>query len=222
MTEKVIIGNAELYLGDCLQILPTLGEVDAVVTDPPYGMDWKFTGQGSGKQAQGGKHSVTKGQRIKNDDVDFCPAHLMGFPRVVIWGMHHFPQHLNRGSVLVWVKKYPDAFGTFLSDADLAWMKGGCGVYVSQTINPASFQAEKAHPTQKPVSLMEWCIQLLRVADGATIADPYMGSGTTGVAAANMGMKFIGVEIDRKHFDIACERIAAAQAQGQLVEDVVG
>ena len=210
------IGDATLYLGDCLEILPTLDKVDAVVTDPPYGMDWSFTGQGSGKSAQGGRNSITKGQKIQGDKVDFDPSPFMQFDHVILWGFHHFPQKLERGTALVWMKKYPDAWGTFLSDADVAWMKGGCGVYCSRTINPASFQAEKTHPTQKPVELMEWCIGKCK--DAQTILDPFMGSGTTGVACANLGRKFIGIEIEEKYFDIACERITAAYAQGRLFE----
>jgi len=215
-----VIGAAELHLGDCRDVLPTLGNVDAVVTDPPYGMDWHFTGQGSGKSAQGGVNSITKGLRIEGDAAAFDPSHLLAFKNVVIWGMQHFPEHLEKGSVLVWVKKYPDAFGTFLSDADLAWMRGGCGVYISKTINPASFQAEKCHPTQKPVDLMAWCIEKVKAPLGSIVLDPYMGSGTTGVAAVTMGRKFIGIERDPGYFDIACRRIEQAQRQSDMFIEV--
>ena len=77
------------------------GVADAVISDPPYGMDWNFTGQGSGRNAQGGKNSITKGQRIKGDSANFDPSPWLGFSRVVLWGFHHFPQHLERGTVLV-------------------------------------------------------------------------------------------------------------------------
>jgi site-specific DNA-methyltransferase (adenine-specific) len=200
-------GRVTLYLGDCMDIMPTLGKVDALISDPPYGMDWSFTGQGSGKGAQGGRESVTKGQRIKGDSVDFDPTHLLGFDRVVIWGMHHFPQHLKRGTVLVWPKKYADAYGSFLSDADTAWMKGGCGVYLSNVINPASFQAEKCHPTQKPVQLMAWCMDKAKVPEGATVLDPYMGSGSTIIAAIRTGRRAIGIELDPAHYANAVERV---------------
>jgi site-specific DNA-methyltransferase (adenine-specific) len=214
MSRVETIGRATLYLGDARAILPTLNGIDAIVSDPPYGMDWKFTGQGSGKSAQGGTRSVTKGQRIKGDNDDFDPSFMLGYPKVLLWGMHHFPQHLSRGSVLVWIKKYEDAFGSFLSDADLAWLNSGCGVYCSKTINPASFQADKCHPTQKPVELMRWCIE--RVGAAQLIADPFMGSGTTGVAAVTMGRDFIGIEIDPDHFVTACKRIEDAQRQSDL------
>lgn len=208
------IGRATLYLGDCRDILPTLSGIGTVVSDPPYGMGWSFTGQGSGKSAQGGRNSITKGQRIEGDNCEFDPSFLLSYPKVLLWGMHHFPQHLHRGSVLVWIKKYEDAFGTFLSDADLAWMNSGCGVYCSKTINPASFQADKAHPTQKPVPLMRWCIE--KVDPQGIICDPFMGSGTTGVAAVQMGRAFVGIEIDPTHFAAACKRIEDAQRQGDF------
>jgi DNA modification methylase len=183
-------------------------EADAVVTDPPYGMDWntdhsRFT---QGQNGTGGKHTRVD-KRIEGDAEDFDPTHLLQYERVIIWGMQHFPNRLQRGSVLVWVKKYPDAYGTFLSDADLAWMKGGCGVYVSKVMHPAKHQSEKCHPTQKPVPLMAWCIEKTKLPKGSTILDPYMGSGTTGLAAIRLGMNFIGIERDAAHYKTACERI---------------
>jgi DNA modification methylase len=86
-------------------------------------------------------------------------------------------------------------------------------VYCSPTVNPASFQSEKAHPTQKPVSVMRWCLEFVK---GRTVLDPFMGSGTTGVACVPAGKRFIGIEADPKYFNIACERISAAYAQGRL------
>lgn len=199
-----------IYLGDCREILPALSGVgvSALISDPPYGMDWAFTGQGSGKSAQGGRESVTKGLRISGDQEDFDPTPFLSYPIVVLWGMHHYPDKLCRGSVLVWIKKYPDAFGTFLSDADLAWMKGGCGVYLSHTVNPASFQAEKVHPTQKPTEIMEWCITKAGVPVGGLILDPFMGSGTTLVAAKNLGRQAIGIEIEEHYCEIAAKRLS--------------
>jgi len=205
-----------LYQGDCLTITPSLQDVDAVITDPPYGMDWCFTGQGSGKNGQGGKNSVTKGERIHGDAEPFDPRPFLKYKKIVLWGWHHYPQHLEAGSVLVWPKKYPEAYGTFLSDADTAWMKGGCGVYLSKVINPASFQNEKVHPTQKPVPLMAWCMDRANVNENETVLDPYMGSGTTGIAAIRTGRKFIGIEKDPKHFKTAKERIERELSQRDL------
>jgi site-specific DNA-methyltransferase (adenine-specific) len=201
-------GGITIYHGDCREALSSVGRADAVITDPPYGMRWAFTGQGSGKAAQGGRNSQTKGQTVKGDEISFDPTPWLAYPAVVLWGMQHYPDRLTRGSVLVWIKKYPDAFGTFLSDADLAWMKGGCGVYVSPTVHPASFQSQKCHPTQKPVEIMEWCIRKARVRSGGTILDPFMGSGTTLVAAKNLGHTAIGVEIEERYCEIAAKRLS--------------
>jgi DNA modification methylase len=196
-------GSVTIYHGDCREILPTI-EADVLVSDPPYGMDWNFTGQGSGKSAQGGRGSRYAGQTIHGDAEPFDPTFLLGYPHVVLWGFHHFPQHLTRGTVLVWVKKRPDAYGTFLSDADLAWVRGGHGVYLSQPINPASFQSERVHPTQKPVEIMVWSIE--KAGGEGTVIDPFMGSGTTLRAAKNLNRKAIGIELEEKYCEIAAER----------------
>jgi site-specific DNA-methyltransferase (adenine-specific) len=126
MTEPRIerIGDAILYQGDCYTILPTLPKVDALVTDPPYGMAWDGK-VAPGKNGTGAANHKHFGVTIHGDDRPFDPSPFLSAPEVIIWGFHHFPHRLNRGSVLVWCKKYPNAFGTFLSDADLAWMKGG-------------------------------------------------------------------------------------------------
>lgn len=194
-----------IYHGDCREILPQLEKVDLVLTDPPYGMNWSFSGQGSGKNGQGGTGSRFKNKTIIGDDCEFDPSFLLKYKKVIIWGFQHFPQYFNRGTVLVWVKKYPDAYGTFLSDADLAWMNSGHGVYLSETINPSGFQSEREHPTQKPVSLMRWCIE--KAGGSGVVLDPFMGSGTTLVAAKNLGRKSIGIELEQKYCDIAIKRL---------------
>jgi hypothetical protein len=101
-------------------------------------------------------------------------------------------------------------------EADLAWMKGGCGVYISETINPASFQSERVHPTQKPVELMTWCMEKAGVPDGAVVLDPFMGSGTTAVACIRTNRHFIGFEIDPGYHAIAEKRIAYELQQTKL------
>jgi site-specific DNA-methyltransferase (adenine-specific) len=195
-----------IYNCDCREVLPELEPVDLVLTDPPYGMNW--TGKlGRGKNTQGGNFSRFAGVGVVGDDEDFDPTFLLSAgERIILWGFHHFPQYLHRGSVFVWIKKYPDAFGTFLSDADIAWMNSGCGVWCSPVINPASFQSERKHPTQKPMKLMEWCIGMGGKAQA--ILDPFMGSGTTLIAAKQLGRKCIGIEIEEKYCEIAAKRLA--------------
>lgn len=219
--EKVTIGNATLYLGDCREVLPTLGRVGAVVTDPPYGI-LNLAGEGSTSAVRKSPRQMGSGtlkNRILNvSDVqwDVAPDADV-FDRLrdmsaqqIIWGGNYFPLPPTR-SVLVWDKDQP--WENF-SQVELAW---------SNLNRPAAIFREsatrgtpgKVHPTQKPLSLMRWCVAFV---SAAPVLDPYMGSGTTGVACAEAGVQFIGVERDRRYFDIACERIAQAQAQGALFE----
>ena len=221
MIKPVIIGDCVLYRGNCLEILPTLGEVDACVTDPPYGIkhpanSHRFSG-GTTRRGQGTKHAP-----IAGDDGPFDPSPFTNFSECILWGSNNFHQHLSPGSVLIWLKRNDEAFGSFLSDGEVAWKKGGHGVYAFRHISAGSSKAleysndayaPSAHPTQKPIALMEWCLSFVR---GKTILDPYMGSGTTGVACAKMGRKFIGIELDERYFQIACERIQKAYDQPDL------
>jgi len=138
----------------------------------------------------------------------------------VMWGANHYAQRLPVGTTLIWLKKPPELFGTFLSDAEIGWKKGGHGVFCHYKQFPPPSRAfeggeglSPAHPTQKPLQLMEWCVGLTK---GATILDPFMGSGTTGVACAKLGRSFIGIEIEPKYFDIACRRIEDAYKQADL------
>lgn len=216
MSEPVTIGRATLYLGDCRDILPTLGKVDAVVTDPPYGMNWNT----DSTRFKGGGSTGINRPAIFGDDEPFDPAHLLALNvPTVIWGYNHMAQRLPAGRVLIWLKQNPNSYGAFLSDAELAWANGGNGVwafYRPRSIATAVIEGggSVAHPTQKPVSLMRWCLEYTPKAK--TVLDPYCGSGTTGVAAVQMGRDFIGIEREPKYFDIACKRIEDAQRQGDL------
>jgi site-specific DNA-methyltransferase (adenine-specific) len=222
MSEPVRIGDCELWLGDCREILPKLGKIDALVTDPPYGM----AHSGNSSRFSGGNTSRGIGSDhgpIVGDDAPFDPSHLLIGDLQVIWGLNHFSNHLPRGAALVWLKRNDDALGSFLSDAEIAWFSKGCGVYAYREVFAGSRRAiegsgdpygQSAHPTQKPVGLMRWCIQKCGAAP--TIADLYMGSGTTGVAAVLEGRSFIGCEIEPRHFDTACKRIEAAYKQRPL------
>lgn len=198
--------SVTIYNCDCREILPELPEVDLVLTDPPYGMNWDGR-VSSGKNGHGGNHSKFKGVTIygDNEHVDLLLITSMSCV-LIIWGFHHFPEQLSKGSAFVWIKKLPKAFGTFLSDADLAWMNKGHGVYVSPVINPASFQNERVHPTQKPVSLMKWCIE--QSGTNGVVLDPFMGSGTTLRAAKDLGRKAIGIELEEKYCEIAARRMS--------------
>ena len=223
MFETETIGNATLYRADCFDVLPHLQGVDAVVTDPPYGMGYNT----DSTRFSGGSIDRGKGRRdrkIPNDDKDFDPSPWLKFPEVVLWGANHFATRLPVGTSLVWLKREPKNRGTFLSDAEIGWQSGGHGVYVFNApdsnarrrleFTGSAFGKETAHPSQKPIALMSWCLQRV---SGSSILDPFMGSGTTGVAAFKLNKKFIGIELDKKYFDIACERISRAQKNGDLL-----
>ena len=210
-----------LYCGDCHDLL--LIEADAVVSDPPYGMKWDT----DTTRFSGGQVEVNRGQgrsdwgQIENDETPFDPSPWLEYSRVVLWGANHYAARLPIGTTLVWLKKADHLFGTWLSDAELGWMKTGYGVYAfRKQFPPPSRMAEGGgqvlHPTQKPMALMEWCIEKAKVPEGGTVLDPFMGSGTTGVACIRTGRNFIGVEKDEKYFAIAVERIRRELAQERL------
>ena len=219
MQRLVLPLGVTLYFGDCLEILPEI-EADAVISDPPYGMNLntdnsRFSG-GHRDRAEEWSRGRDWGKAIEGDTVPFDPAPWLEYPKVVLFGSNHFGGRLPVGTKLIWIKRHPNAFGTFLSDAEEAWMKGGHGIYCKQGPHPESMAAERAHPTQKPVELMAWCMDKAKVPEGATVLDPYMGSGSTIIAAIRTGRKAIGIEKDPEHFKTACERIKRELAQGDL------
>ena len=182
-----------LYLGDCREILPTLGKVDAVVTDPPYGI-------GIAANPVRQMHAKSDWDNAPPDATTFdliraCSDHQ------IIWGGNYFGMPASQG-FLIWDKKQPENFS--LAMCEMAWLSKQ---QPAKMWRQSVLSYEKNHPTQKPVPLMEWCILLL---EAETILDPFMGSGTTGVAAVKLGRKFVGIEIEPRYFDIACRRIQAA------------
>jgi site-specific DNA-methyltransferase (adenine-specific)/modification methylase len=210
MTAPVIIGNATLYLGDCLEILPTLGKVDAVITDPPYGIranENPVRGRWGASVEAGGAWD-----RERPTEALLALVVASG-AKACIWGGNYFADMLPPTmGWLIWDKITRDFS---LADCELAWTSENRASRIfTKSRNPDD--KWKGHPTQKPVSLMEWCVAQL--GNPETILDPFMGSGTTGVACMNLGRKFIGIEIEPKYFDIACERIENAQRQGTLLD----
>lgn len=216
MTRKEVLAEGvELYLGDCLEILPTLVRADALVSDPPYGI--AFAHGGNDRSGIGGGRYATKfaGVSIVGDSAPFDPAPLLSLAdTVILWGGNHFANALPpSASWFVWDKRAASHHTNDFADCEMAWTnrKGVARVFRHQWdgMMKASERGEpRCHPTQKPVELMRWCLQ--QVPDAKTIIDPYMGSGTTGVAAVRGGLKFIGIEIDPGYFEVACKRIAEA------------
>ena len=211
-----IIGNATLYLGDCRDILPTLPKVDAVITDPPYGI-----GEAAGKNASRGKLAVAKD--FGNDSWDDNPISLELMQMVrdagkwaIVFGGNYYPMPAAK-CWLVWDKENGDSD---FADCELAWTNLPKAVrrirYMWNGMLRANGEPRGDHPTQKPVGVMAWAINHIP-APARTILDPFMGSGTTGVACMNLGRRFIGIEREPKYFDIACRRIEDAQRQGRLI-----
>ena len=201
MTRVETIGRATLYLGDCRDILPTIGKVDAVVTDPPYGINI------AANPVRQKHEKMNWDASPPNSDLIADMTALA--PYSVIWGGNYFSLPPSQ-CFLMWDKLQPHDFS--LAMAEMAWtnIKKPAKIYrMSVTSYP------KEHPTQKPEPLMKWCIG--HVPDEPqTILDPFMGSGTTGVAAVQMGRSFIGIEREEKYFDIALRRIEQAQRQGGM------
>lgn len=210
------IGDCTLYLADCMDVLPTLGKVDAVVTDPPYGI-FKNTG-GDGKMF--GKETIYSIDG-KAAQWDFRPDDdllrlLTQFKEYVVWGGNYFADVMGASKgVLIWDKKTGN---NSYADCEIAWTNATgttriihhqwCGAFKD---SERGLRAE--HPTQKPIEIMKWSIGFCKA---QTILDPFMGSGTTGVACVKMGRKFIGIEREPEYFEIACKRIREAYAQPDM------
>ena len=208
----VIIGNATLYNADCREVLPMLTGVDAVITDPPYGI-----------KRHGQKETFTKllkHKRKSHDDLGWDESRpdeclLRSIVEIadssIVWGGNYFADLFP--PTMGWLYWDKGQNGLSMSDGELAW--------TSQNVALRAFVCNRAslvgseHPTQKPLELMCWSIAQLKN-NPQTILDPFMGSGTTGVAAVQMDRKFIGIEREPKYFDICCKRIEDAQRQQRM------
>ena len=200
--KPVVIGDAILYCADCMDVLPTLERVDCVITDPPYGI-------GANKMTLGnGRKNFDRGGDWDDSAPDISQC-LAAARHACIWGGNYFSDQLPAtNDWLIWHKKID---GLSFSECEMAWTNFG---RQTRHISHHWSGEEKVHPTMKPLAVMLWCIE--QAGNPQTILDPFMGSGTTGVACAQLGRTFIGIERERKYFDIACERIERAQAQGQM------
>jgi site-specific DNA-methyltransferase (adenine-specific) len=198
------IGNATLYLGDCREILPTLPQVDVVVTDPPYGLGDRWTGG-------------TWGANPMYDDARewdrAIPQALLEEAiakgnEAIIWGGNYYSMPPSR----CWLSWRKSSRMETMADFELAWTTlDRPSKEITEDRNP---DGKREHPTQKPIRVMVWTLSF--VPEANTVLDPFMGSGTTGVACMNLGRKFIGIEIEPKYFDMACQRIENAQRQERL------
>lgn len=246
-------GQATLYLGDAREIVPTLGPIEALIGDPPYGQrhNTNVARRGGGRYYGGGlpkqgQRSLETNRRaitgsyhggvamvwpaaIEGDDEDFDPTPWLAVAdNVLLWGAHRFANRLPPGSWLVW-DKVPNGKVRDQGDGEAAWLKGPVrplriyrllwdGVCVgSAARHEVTAGQSRVHPMQKPEAVMSWCISQAKLRPGVTILDPWMGAGSTGVAALRAGHPFIGVELVPLFFETACRRIETAQRQGDML-----
>lgn len=242
MSRIEAIGNATLYLGDATEILPGLRRPDVICSDPPYGQGLRTNShmKASGRamqrtQIRGGKESLIKSRPrlypdgILGDDRPFDPDWLLAAAdRLLLWGAHKFGHRLPRGRWLGW-DKVPSGKVRDQGDGELAWTNVGPErafrlyrlLWDGLCVGPAARHEvtagpQRYHPTQKPESLMAWCLTFLDLKPGDVVCDPYMGAGSTGMAALKLGHPFVGIELEPNYFDFACRRIEDAQRQMRL------
>jgi hypothetical protein len=209
------IGDAELHLADCRDVLPTLGRVDAVVTDPPYGVG--FTGKNT-------KHTTRNDDGYSgSDDSAIGPAlmpMILGIAsRALVFSgirlMHDYPRPDDVGGVFCPAGAGIGRWGWVGFHPALMYGRRPSGALFPTCITSFDITERNGHPCPKPDRWMSWAVTVAS-SDHETVLDPFMGSGTTGVACARLGRRFIGVEIHEPYFDIACRRIEQAYRQADL------
>lgn len=214
-----VIGNATLYLGDCRDVIPALPKPGVVVTDPPFGIDYQ-SGYATDDLWQGGRTIAGDADAKTRDE---ALKLLVGIPALV-FGARRVPQPAETRATLIWDKGPALGMGAL----DIPWKPSYEEIYVLGKgfhgrrdgaviyCPPVQSMAKngREHPNEKPVRLLS---MLLDKSPSGTVLDPFMGSGSTGVACAHLGRPFIGVELVPAYFDIACRRIEDAQRQGRLI-----
>lgn len=235
MDERVVIGNATLYLGDARDLRTSLPRTEALIGDPPYGQNYKVNTFYSGGSRESSvvqrngkplKLLPNVHAEIEGDDEPFDPQPwLMHAPIVLLWGAHKFADRLPPGGWLVW-DKVPTGKERCQGDGEAAWINRDMPMRIFRLLwdglcvgecarHEVTAGQKRHHPMQKPEALMRWCIA--KAGSPKSITDPWMGSGSTGVAAMQMGLSFVGCEKVPHYFDIACRRIEEAQRQHPLI-----
>lgn len=207
-----------MYLGECERIMPTLQPVDAVITDPPYGI-------GEARKDHKSRNKLANSPTYKRGSWDDQPASELALLLMrhlsktqVIFGGNYYPLPPAK-CWLLWDKVNGE---NDFADAEMAWtnIDGAVRLIRHQwagMLRDSERNVSREHETQKPVAVMAWAIDKAKLQPDSLILDPYMGPGTTGVAALQAGHRFIGIERDERHFNTACERIENAQRQERLI-----
>ena len=221
-----IDSDVTLYLGDCRELLDHVGVVDAIVSDPPYGIGYIPRKKSSTARVRETEASYfASGRGIVGDDAVFDPTiFLEKTPHALFWGANYFADRLPPvPSWIIWDKMGGNAkhHGTkTFADCELAWCSDGRPARIHQQIwsglirQGSEATVPRRHPNEKPIELMMACVA--RFPDAITILDPFMGSGPTGVACVRQGKKFVGIEIEPKYFDVAYRRIEDAARQRDM------
>lgn len=220
--QKVVIGPCTLYQGDCMDIMPTLGPVDAVVTDPPYGIGFEYNSYDDTRENL--KHLIDSFLPICRVMATRCivmcgPTQIGLYPQAdwvgaIVWnttgsfGKYGF----NQWTPLVFYGGDIKGFGNVngMTKTDVLTFNGGGDVGFQRS------EEEKKHTCPKPLKMMRHIIARF-TEPNSSILDPFMGSGTTGVACIKMGRRFVGIELDPDYFKIACDRIQRAYDQPDML-----
>jgi DNA modification methylase len=208
-------GSVKLWLADCLDVLPTLaeGSVDAVVTDPNYGIN---AARDRNSQKHGWRDYDCPGWDKERPPRECFDAFLSLRKPTTIWGGNYFTDWIPPSDKwLIWDKGQTDFS---LADVEMAWCSWSGAARRLLYHRSKAMQDGKKHPTQKPLAVMLWNLDHLPIKTGPSILDPFMGSGTTGVACVRTGRKFLGIEKEPKYFDIAVKRIEAELTRYPLLE----
>lgn len=220
------MSEVKLHLGDCLEFMKSMPDksVDAVITDPPYGIGAdesaavaalaRIRANGKSKAGRGWKYYGESQWDRTRPSKDYFDEILRVGKKVVIWGGNYFTDYLPPTMQwLIWDKGQRDFS---LADFEIAWSSERRASRIFDLPRARALQDGKVHPTQKSVSLMKWCFEQIALAPLCAVFDPFMGSGTTGVACVQTGRNFIGCELDHEYFAIAEKRIADAQLQTRM------
>jgi site-specific DNA-methyltransferase (adenine-specific) len=224
-------GLVTLYHGDCRDVLPQLDDVTAIVSDPPYGVDndtnysqrsiSRKGGRGRGGPRGGLTRSTDFGPTIVGDADPFDPAHLLGYPRVVLFGANHYSDKLPASPCwLVWDKldgltSRREVGFNDQADTELIWTNKRAPARLFShrwmgMLKASERGVRRVHPTQKPVDLMRWVL-LATTTDADVIADPYAGSGSTLLAARDLGRRVIGIEVEERYCEVTASRLSMGQ-----------
>lgn len=214
-------GDITIYHGDCRAVLLALNvSPGLVIADPPYGLALDTDNTGTDVVAptfaQGRRRPGRSWERVHGDDEPFDPSHLLQYPRLVIWGANNFASRLPESNRwIVWNKRgegLPSAM--HFGDCELAWSnvgRGGIRMFSNNWHGTARWRGGSGepmlHPTQKPVALMRWIVEQ-NTETGDLVLDPYMGSGPVARACADLGRRYVGIEIEERYCEIAAKRCA--------------